>query len=97
MIPDRRSLGKKHRCECGCKFYDLGKEVPVCPRCGKVFERVENVNSSEPLLSIDEPAVDDLPDIEFGEDELEEEGVKMVSLSEVEEEEEESEEEGEYE
>jgi uncharacterized protein (TIGR02300 family) len=28
-------LGKKHEClSCGVKFYDLGKAVIVCPKCG---------------------------------------------------------------
>ena len=29
------NLGRKFSCaECGAKFYDLGKERAVCPRCG---------------------------------------------------------------
>jgi len=28
-------LGQKHSCfGCGAKFYDLNRDVPVCPRCG---------------------------------------------------------------
>jgi predicted nucleic acid-binding Zn-ribbon protein len=28
-------LGKKYNCySCHTKFYDLGKPVPVCPKCG---------------------------------------------------------------
>jgi hypothetical protein len=28
-------LGKKYNCySCHTKFYDLGKAVPVCPKCG---------------------------------------------------------------
>jgi hypothetical protein len=31
-VPD---LGKKYTCySCHTKFYDLGKAVPVCPKCG---------------------------------------------------------------
>lgn len=31
-MPD---LGKKYSCyNCGTKFYDLGKPVPLCPKCG---------------------------------------------------------------
>ena len=90
MIFNRRSLGKKYTCECGCKFYDLGKEVPVCPKCGKVFEREEQEQNPESMLFVDEAAVDELADIEFsGEEVEEEEGVKIVSISEVEKEEEE--------
>ncbi|MCP4869974.1 MAG: hypothetical protein GY898_14780 [Proteobacteria bacterium] len=29
------NLGSKFTCfKCTCKFYDLGVEVPLCPRCG---------------------------------------------------------------
>ena len=28
-------LGNKHQCNsCNTKFYDLQKEVPICPKCG---------------------------------------------------------------
>lgn len=28
-------LGTKHECySCGTKFYDLGKQEPLCPKCG---------------------------------------------------------------
>jgi hypothetical protein len=31
----KKKLGKKYACyECGCKFYDLGKPKPICPKCG---------------------------------------------------------------
>jgi uncharacterized protein (TIGR02300 family) len=31
-VPD---LGKKYTCySCHTKFYDLGKAVPICPKCG---------------------------------------------------------------
>lgn len=30
-----RDLGNKYTCfQCGSKFYDLKKTVPVCPKCG---------------------------------------------------------------
>ncbi len=29
------NLGSKYKCfKCECRFYDLGVEVPLCPRCG---------------------------------------------------------------
>ncbi len=32
---DRDKLGSKHTCSnCGTKFFDLQKEIPVCPNCG---------------------------------------------------------------
>src|ERR1700733_7823742 len=34
-------LGTKRLCgSCGAKFYDLGKDPIVCPKCGTVFEIV---------------------------------------------------------
>jgi hypothetical protein len=37
MDPARRAqLGRKWQCHsCDRKFYDLGKEVAVCPNCGE--------------------------------------------------------------
>src|SRR6056300_1148463 len=33
---DRAELGNKHICSsCNTKFYDLKKEIPVCPKCGQ--------------------------------------------------------------
>jgi uncharacterized protein (TIGR02300 family) len=30
-----KDLGRKHVCfKCGAKFYDLGKPIPLCPKCG---------------------------------------------------------------
>jgi len=32
---DMSSLGRKYTCySCHTKFYDLGKPVPLCPKCG---------------------------------------------------------------
>ena len=32
---DPKKWGKKFICfKCGCKFYDLNKPRPVCPKCG---------------------------------------------------------------
>ena len=32
---DEKSLGGKYVCfQCGCKFYDLKKVLPICPKCG---------------------------------------------------------------
>jgi uncharacterized protein (TIGR02300 family) len=31
----KKKLGKKYACyQCGCKFYDLSKPKPICPKCG---------------------------------------------------------------
>lgn len=34
-MPDKARLGNRYTCyQCGCRFYDLNKPAPVCPRCG---------------------------------------------------------------
>lgn len=34
-MPSRAHLGKRHTCfKCACKFYDLNRAEPLCPRCG---------------------------------------------------------------
>jgi hypothetical protein len=31
----KKKLGKKYACyQCGCKFYDLSRPKPLCPKCG---------------------------------------------------------------
>ena len=31
----KKKLGKKYACyQCGCKFYDLTRPKPICPKCG---------------------------------------------------------------
>lgn len=31
----KKNLGNKYACyQCGCKFYDLGRPQPICPKCG---------------------------------------------------------------
>ena len=30
----KKKLGKKYACyQCGCKFYDLSRPKPICPKC----------------------------------------------------------------
>lgn len=32
---EKIKLGKKYACfKCGCKFYDLSRPQPICPKCG---------------------------------------------------------------
>ncbi|MBN1635168.1 MAG: FYDLN acid domain-containing protein [Deltaproteobacteria bacterium] len=36
-------LGNRHKCyKCGCKFYDLNKPSPICPRCDEDQSNEEN-------------------------------------------------------
>lgn len=31
----KKKLGEKYVCyQCGCKFYDLSRPQPICPKCG---------------------------------------------------------------
>jgi uncharacterized protein (TIGR02300 family) len=42
-------LGTKRLCgSCGAKFYDLGKDPIVCPKCGTVFQIVVPVSRARP-------------------------------------------------
>ncbi len=32
---DKKKLGTKYTCfKCSCKFYDLNRPQPICPKCG---------------------------------------------------------------
>jgi len=63
-------LGKKYTCySCHTKFYDLGKPVPTCPKCGADQRDADEA----PLLPARSraraaalPVVEDTPDEEFG-------------------------------
>lgn len=34
-MSSKAALGKRYTCfQCACKFYDLNKPEPVCPKCG---------------------------------------------------------------
>jgi uncharacterized protein (TIGR02300 family) len=42
-------LGTKRLCgSCGAKFYDLGKDPIVCPKCGTVFQVIVPVSRARP-------------------------------------------------
>jgi Protein of unknown function (FYDLN_acid) len=35
-MQDKARLGRRYVCfSCGCKFYDLNRPEPTCPKCGK--------------------------------------------------------------
>ncbi len=45
----KAELGAKRECQsCGTKYYDLGKEPPVCPRCGTVYSATAAKAASAP-------------------------------------------------
>jgi uncharacterized protein (TIGR02300 family) len=69
-VPD---LGKKYTCySCHTKFYDLGKAIPICPKCGADQRDAEDAppvtasrsrgaaRSAPAPVVIEEPAEDDL-------------------------------------
>ena len=46
-------LGTKRLCgSCGAKFYDLGKDPIVCPKCGTVFQIVVPVSRARPDAAV---------------------------------------------
>lgn len=56
-------LGKKYNCySCHTKFYDLGKPVPLCPKCGadqRDAEEAPLYTTSRSRRVVDEPVEDD--------------------------------------
>ncbi len=54
-MPD---LGKKYTCySCHTKFYDLGKPVPLCPKCGADQRDAEEAPVATPSRSRSRAAV----------------------------------------
>ena len=46
------NLGRKYKCfKCECKFYDLGAEEPLCPRCGADQREDPNPDPREAFLA----------------------------------------------
>ena len=46
------NLGGKYTCfKCECKFYDLGREEPLCPRCGADQREDPNPDPREAFLA----------------------------------------------
>jgi hypothetical protein len=59
-------LGKKYTCySCHTKFYDLGKPIPVCPKCGAdqrdAEERPATTSHRGRPRVIEEPVEEELP------------------------------------
>ena len=50
---DKEKFGERHTCPaCGCKFYDMRRDPPVCPRCG--------ADASQPKMPVEDLPVDDV-------------------------------------
>ncbi len=72
----KNDLGTKRQCQsCGSKFYDLGKDPIVCPKCAAVFVPVALMRARP------EPKQADADDAEL---EVAADGPELVSLDEVE-------------
>ena len=89
----KTELGNKHLCtSCNTKFYDLQKEVPVCPKCGeeiilKVKRRLGRppLNKKVNIKSIDKKQEKKLSVEENfeKEDELDKELNNIVSIEDI--------------
>jgi hypothetical protein len=94
-------LGRKYTCySCHTKFYDLGKPVPLCPKCGADQRDADDAPSTPAPRSRARVVVEPIEEPEFGgeaeaatDDEEEEDVVEETGahVEEVEEEEEEEE------
>ena len=75
-------LGNKHLCvSCNTKFYDLQKEVPVCPKCNEeVIIKVKPRLGRPPLNK--KPIVEP-PKVKDEDDELDNELEDLVSIEEL--------------
>jgi hypothetical protein len=105
-MQDKAVLGKRYTCfKCGCKFYDLNKPEPFCPKCGadqredptpdpKIALLQKGSSRSPAKAAKAEPDVDIDEEAEFDlDDDMEEEEFAEGDIEEEEEPEEEAEEE----
>ena len=83
----KKEWGRKHRCDCGTKIYDLGREQFQCPSCGtdilavaaeperpETDEQVKADGGTEAAKSLDDhqEILDDEDDVEMEGDVLDE-------------------------
>lgn len=51
MAYDKAALGSRYSCfSCGCKFYDLNRPEPLCPKCGA--NQKDDPNPKGPVLQL---------------------------------------------
>lgn len=57
---DKARFGERHTCHaCGCKFYDMHRVPPICPRCGADVSRPPVPEEEPPLdMVMDDEPVD---------------------------------------
>ena len=93
---DKAELGNKRLCNsCGTKFYDLKKEVPICPKCGAEFiikikprlGRPPLNKNTQNIQKIDKVEAEQIPsEIDNKEeDNIEEEMEDLISIDDIDE------------
>ena len=93
---DKAELGNKRLCNsCGTKFYDLKKEVPICPKCGAEFiikikprlGRPPLNKNTQNIKKIDKVEAEQIPsEIDNKEeDNIEEEMEDLISIDDIDE------------
>jgi hypothetical protein len=51
---DREKFGERHGCfACGCKFYDMNRNPPTCPRCGADVSKPPKIQDEVPFTPVD--------------------------------------------
>ena len=69
----KTELGAKRQCQnCGAKFFDMNKDLVVCPKCGTIFQGAARVERAAVKEIVEEDEV------------VAPAGVELVSLDEVE-------------
>lgn len=91
ITANKKKLGNRLECnDCGTKYYDLNRQSPTCPKCGKPFVPVEKPRLKaqkpveielEPAEELDVPA-DDLDILSFDTIEEDYQDINEESISE---------------
>lgn len=68
-------LGMKRQClSCAAKFYDLGRDPIICPKCGAQFQLAQLQRRPEPVAKVADEEEEDVVDTA---------GAELVSLEEA--------------